>query len=332
MSDQKKDRLLTGLIISISVLGAVYFGYQAISDTNETSGENPFEYNIEHFKKSDSTLHHYEEISQISLERNEWYGIAVDITDKIYVTGVNKYQTFDPYRNQSGEYPIDGTGFCIAVGSNGNTYIGLGDHINVYDSTGALKTGITLAGNRPLTTSLAITDSNIFVADAGGHIVWQLDKTGKIIKRIGAKNEKREIPGFVIPSPFFDVAIDPDNFIWAVNPGRHSLENYTSDGGLRSSWGFYSMELPGFCGCCNPTHIAILDDGSFITSEKGIPRIKVYNRIGKLTSVVASAAQFDEGTEGLDMAVDSKQQIYVLDRKRYQIRIFTKIDERDKDA
>jgi hypothetical protein len=39
---------------------------------------------------------------------------------------------------------------------------------------------------------------------------------------------------------------------------------------------------------------------------------------------VASAALFDEGTEGLDIAIDSKQQIYILDPKRKQIRIFTK--------
>jgi len=85
------------------------------------------------------------------------------------------------------------------------------------------------------------------------------------------------------------------------------------------------MELEGFCGCCNPTHMAIMQDGSFVTSEKGIARVKVYNRIGELTSVVASAEQFDEGTEGLDIAVDSRQHIYVLDPKRKQIRIFTKI-------
>jgi hypothetical protein len=121
------------------------------------------------------------------------------------------------------------------------------------------------------------------------------------------------------------VAIDPDNFLWVVNPGRHSLEKYSADGGLRSSWGSYGMELEGFCGCCNPTHIAIRQDGAFVTSEKGIARVKVYNRIGKLISVVASARQFDEGTEGLDIALDTKQNIYILDPKRKQVRIFTKI-------
>jgi hypothetical protein len=84
------------------------------------------------------------------------------------------------------------------------------------------------------------------------------------------------------------------------------------------------MSIEEFCGCCNPSHIALLDDGSFVTSEKGIARVKVSNRIGKLVSVVAGSDQFTEGTEDLDLAVDSKNRIYVLDPKRKMVRIFEK--------
>ena len=41
-------------------------------------------------------------------------------------------------------------------------------------------------------------------------------------------------------------------------------------------------------------------------------------------SVVAGAEQFDEGTVGLDLAVDSNQRIFVLDPKRKRVRIFAK--------
>jgi DNA-binding beta-propeller fold protein YncE len=324
MPEQKSDRRLTTVILTIAIIGAIYFGYRVISDSPDNNPENPFEYNIEHYKKSDSSLHHYIESGQIKLADNEWLGIALDATGQIFVTGTEKLLIFDKeYKPVS--YNIGGTGLCIAVDEGGKSFIGMGDHIDVYDSSGKLQYQIKLEGNRPLTTSLSLSKEYLYVADAGGHIVWQFDKKGTIIQRIGEKDKKRDIPGFVIPSPFFDVAIDPDNFLWVVNPGRHSLENYTADGGLRSSWGHYAMELEGFCGCCNPTHMAILQDGSFVTSEKGIARVKVYNRIGELTSVVASAEQFDEGTEGLDIAVDSRQHIYILDPKRKQIRIFTKI-------
>ncbi|MCP5104563.1 MAG: hypothetical protein GY950_14350, partial [bacterium] len=159
---------------------------------------------------------------------------------------------------------------------------------------------------------------------AGNHIVWKFDKSGSKQARIGEKNEAGDIPGFVIPSPYFDVGVDPDGFLWVVNPGRHSLENYTAAGGFRSSWGEYSMKIAGFCGCCNPTHFVILENGSFVTSEKGIARVKVYNRLGELVSVVAEPGQFSEGVVGLDLAVDSSQRIYVLDPKKKMVRIFGK--------
>lgn len=324
MSEQKNDHRITTVILTIAIIGAIYFGYRVISDSSDNNPENPFEYNIDHYKKSDSSLHHYIEAGQIKLADNLWQGIAVDATGQIFVTGTEKFLIFDKEYNPV-SYNIAGTGLCIAVDERGKSFIGMGDHIDVYDSSGKLQYQIKLEGNQPITTSLSLSKEYLFVADAGGHIVWQLDKKGTIIQRIGEKDKKRDIPGFVIPSPFFDVAIDPDNFLWVVNPGRHSLENYTADGGLRSSWGFYAMEIEGFCGCCNPTHMAIMQDGSFVTSEKGIARVKVYNRIGELTSVVASAQQFDEGTEGLDIAVDSRQHVYILDPKRKQVRIFTKI-------
>ena len=124
--------------------------------------------------------------------------------------------------------------------------------------------------------------------------------------------------------PFFDVTADSDGFIWVVNPGRHSLENYTPEGDLRTSWGQFSMGIEGFCGCCNPTHIVILDDGSFVTSEKGIVRVKVYNSLGNIVSVVAGSEQFIEGTTGLDLAKDTAQRVYVLDPMKKQVRIFEK--------
>jgi DNA-binding beta-propeller fold protein YncE len=324
MPEQNSDRRLTTIILTIAIIGAIYFGYQVISDSSDNNPENPFEYNIEHYKKSDSSLHHYIESGQIKLTDNIWRGIAVDVTGQIYVCGAKKYIIYNK-EYESVSYNIDGTGLCIAVDEAGNSFIGMGDHIDVYDRSGKLQYQIKLEGNRPLTTSISLSEGYLYVADAGGHIVWKLALNGEKIMRIGEKDAKRDIPGFVIPSPFFDVAVDPDNFLWVVNPGRHSLENYTADGGIRSSWGFYGMEIEGFCGCCNPTHMAIMQDGSFVTSEKGIARVKVYNRIGELISVVASAEQFDDGTEGLDIAIDSNQKIYILDPKRKQIRIFKKI-------
>jgi hypothetical protein len=120
------------------------------------------------------------------------------------------------------------------------------------------------------------------------------------------------------------VAIDPDGFLWVANTGRHSLENYTEDGDFRTSWGEFGMEMERFCGCCNPSHFTILEEGSFVTSEKGIARVKVSNRLGELVSVVAGPDQFIEGTVGLDLAINSSQKIFVLDPFQKLVRIFEK--------
>ena len=318
------NRLLTFLIIIISVAGVLYFGYNAIQDNTTKNQDNPFEYNIEHFKKSDSSLNHYTELKRIELNLTRAFGIAIDINDNLFVSGDKSLLQFDKTGNLKNTISTSGAVRCLVVDQNGDLYLGMIDHVEIYNNKGVKKTGWESLGEKAIITSIALSDQEVYVADAGNHIVWKYDKAGKILARIGEKNEEKEIPGFVIPSPFFDVGIDDDGFLWVVNPGRHSFENYTSDGGVRTSWGEYSMAVEGFCGCCNPSHFVILDDGSFVTSEKGIARVKVYNRLGELVSVVAGPDRFYEGTVGLDLAKDSEQKIYVLDPKLNAVRIFEK--------
>ncbi len=88
------------------------------------------------------------------------------------------------------------------------------------------------------------------------------------------------------------------------------------------------MEIQGFLCCCNPSHFAILEDGSFVTTEKGLVRVKIYDRLGRLSGVVAGPDQFQEGTVGLDVAVDAQQtRIHVLDPVRNSVRVFERSRE-----
>ncbi len=84
------------------------------------------------------------------------------------------------------------------------------------------------------------------------------------------------------------------------------------------------MGLDGFSGCCNPSNFVILPNGSFVTSEKGIIRVKIHNPAGEFETVVATPNQFEKGTTGLDLAVDSDGRILVLDPKKGMVRIFSK--------
>ncbi|MHC4639708.1 MAG: NHL repeat-containing protein, partial [Planctomycetota bacterium] len=126
-------------------------------------------------------------------------------------------------------------------------------------------------------TSIAVYENNVFAADAGNRIVMRYDTQGKLINTIGQKNTERNIPGFLIPSPYFDLAVGKDGLLRVVNPGLHRIEAYTFDGDLEFWWGRTSTLVEGFCGCCNPVNFAILDDRSFVTCEKGLVRVKIYD-------------------------------------------------------
>jgi len=266
----------------------------------------------------------YSEILQIPLCYQNVSGIAVGPDNTIYVTGDENVLILNGEGQVQAAIATGETALCIFVDENGEIYLGMPDHIEVYGRDGIRKAQWKSLGDDALITSIVASGDYVFVADAGNRIVRKYDRSGNELLKIGEKDESRDIPGCVVPGRFFDVSIDPDGFLWVVNSGRHSLENYTFEGDLRSSWGVFSMDVEGFCGCCNPSHIAILDDGRFITSEKGIVRIKVYNRLGTLESVVAGPDQFIEGTTGLDLAKDSQGRIYILDPMKKSVRIFEK--------
>jgi hypothetical protein len=320
----KKDKLVIGMILAVSVAGVLYFGYRAVRDDAKKNQQNPFAYDIQAYETSGADLVHYAEARRISIVLPLVSGIAVGPDDRIYVSGEDSVLVFDKDGISRFSFSADMPVRCLAVDKNHDVYLGMEDHIEIFDQKGTRQARWESLGDKAIITSIAISANHVFVADAGNQIVWKFDKTGTRLQRIGDKNEAKDIPGFIIPSPYFDVAVDFDGFLWVANTGRHSLENYTLDGGFRTSWGEFGMDIQGFGGCCNPSHFALLEDGSFVTSEKGLARVKIYNRIGNLVSVVAPTGEFIEGTVGLDLAVDSAQRIYVLDPKQKFVRIFTK--------
>ena len=109
------------------------------------------------------------------------------------------------------------------------------------------------------------------------------------------------------------------------------------DGDLEFSWGERSSGIKGFCGCCNPASFTLLPDGGFVTVEKGLVRVKVYNSDGGFVGVVAGPDQFTGGKQlkicetpeecqegGLDVAAGSDGRIYVLDPADNTVKIFRK--------
>jgi hypothetical protein len=82
----------------------------------------------------------------------------------------------------------------------------------------------------------------------------------------------------------------------------------------------------------------VLPDGRFVTCEKGLPRIKVYSPEGKFESVVAGPEVFAQNakscslnglyncrTGGMDVAVDSKGRVIVMDPVERVVRVFERV-------
>jgi hypothetical protein len=182
--------------------------------------------------------------------------------------------------------PVAGTPRCVARSADGRLFVGLSDHVEIYSPGGDQLAAWSPFAGQPHITSIALSDKWVFIADAGNRAVWRCDHDGNVDGRIN---------GFVIPSPFFDLAIDGET-LWVANTGKHRLEAYALDGTLLRMWGSHGMAAGGFCGCCNPAQFVLMPDGRFITCEKGFNRVSLFSADGEFEGLVA-------GHEALGMPV-----------------------------
>lgn len=312
MNNAAKSWIWFTVILLLIVGAAVY-----LITRRRTELGRSFSYSVEDYRQVDPALLRYTELDSLRPVTEKLSALAVAPDGKIYVAGENAIEIF-PDRTI---HPIDGTPVCLAVDDDGTVFAGLRDHVEVV-SKDWKKTVWPTPGEKACLTSVAVDDRYVYVADAGSRRVWRYNKTGGVPFEIGAKDETNGVRGFNIPSPFFDLAVGTDGSLWVVNPGYHALENYRPDGRFISSWQNSSFGIQGFCGCCNPANFALMPDGSFVTAEKGLPRVKIHNIDGSLRCVVAAPDQFDEGVAGLDVAADQKGRVYVLDPGRGEVRIF----------
>jgi hypothetical protein len=303
-----------------------------------------FQLDLEPYAEVDPALVRYRQTQVIPLGLASVCGIAVGPEDRIYVAGDRAVEILDAQGGSRAKLAVDGEPSCLAVAGPddaeaGTVYVGVERRIERFrpDGTavGPWRHGFN---EQTVLTSLAVGEEDVFAADAGNRLVWRFNRRGESIRRIGAA-DGGESAGFIIPSPYFDVAVTPDGLLRVSNPGARRIETYTLDGDLLGHWGRESSGVEGFFGCCNPAHFAVLPDGRFVTVEKGVPRVKVYSRHGEFECVVApprTLAPTYSATEEtreehqvkvFDVATDSRGRILVLDPTARTVRVF----ERTKD-
>ncbi len=337
MKNSKTIIIITS-ILALSVIAAIITVIN-VTISGEGSGKlgESFNYDLNEFYKTDPAIVKYIELRKINSGLNNASAIAIDQNDHIYIAGDNLIRIFNDNGSKLFEIKLSNSPNCLTVTNDGDIYVGIKNRIEVYNKSGKLISKWKELDESSLITSVVSYKDNIFIADAGKRIVVRYSKDGNIIGYIGKKDIEKDILGFVIPSPHFDMAITPEGLISVINPGRHKIETYTIDGKIISAWGDPGMDVKNFSGCSNPVGLAVLSDGRFVTCEKGIPRIKVYRDDGTFESVVASAEVFaktvgvynpakdaEDTTKALDIAVDSMDRILVLDPVESSIRIYAR--------
>ena len=317
------NRKLVNIVLIVLALAIIIIiGKDFIGNKAGKNIVNPYEYNVDEYRKVDSTIILFREVNSFSLNADNPVALAVS-GKQIIVVFEKILLKYDYSGKELLRKELPDTASCITIAANNEIWVGTRHSVALFDQGGTLLKRWNSFGDRSVITSLAVSGENVYVADAGNRIVYHCNTSGQILGKIGEKNEQKGVPGYILPSPYFDLAIDDNGLLWVANTGRHSLENYNMDGSLRTSWGIASFKIEGFTGCCNPAQFALMADNSFITSEKGMPRIKWYDQEGHLKGVVASPDMFNHNSYlAPDVAVDSDQRIIALDFERKQVRIF----------
>jgi len=314
-------RAIVFFIILLAIVMVVIIAKDMISSNPERSAANPYKLEIDSFQQVDPALINYEEFRQIKLGLETPAGIALG-GNRLFLVGDQKLLVISTRGELLSEHNLDSQPYCITVMGDNLLCIGFRDHFKIYTEDATLVSESEKHSNSSFFTAIAVRDDKVYIADAGIRRVLVYDREGNFKSEIRGETGDGTSHGFIIPSPNFHLGFNPDGKLWVSNPGIHSLQQYSQDGNLVTSWSKASPEIDGFNGCCNPAKFTFLPDGRFLTSEKGLVRIKVYSPSGEFESVVAGPSKFTEDGHAPGLVVDEQGNVIALDIDKKMIRFF----------
>jgi len=286
------------------------------------SDENPYNLNLDSFNTIDSNLIAYKLLKKIKVPLQKPKGIAISASGYLYVSGDSAIVKLDFSGNIQQKIITSDIPYCLYIHSDNRIYAGIKNHVEVYDSTGKQLLKWEPVNKDGFISSISGKNNTIFVADAVQALVYLFTNNGTFKGFIGSSDSLKGAMQIILPSYFFDVVAVSDSVVTFTNQGKHFIVNARINNTLLNYWGVTSPEIYGFSGCCNPSHIAIAPDGSVITSEKGIVRVKRYKSDGTFKDVVAGSGSFVPDSKGLDLAVDKQGNVYVLEPYSRTIHVF----------
>jgi hypothetical protein len=318
-----KKNLLSTLASLVVIVALALIANAIIKPRFNTSRENPYDLKLDSLGLIAPENYCATTTQVMVLPLPHPKAIATDTDNNVYISGDNRILKVTLNGAKLAEFSTPSTATAMATNQQQQLFAAFETHIAVYSSNGELIEQWPNFNKRTYITSLATSNDRLFAADADDALVYEYTMNGGFVRTYGNKKDKDAVTSFILPSYFFEVAIAPDQSLWVSNNGKHKLVNFNADGSLREYWGETSAGLHGFSGCCNPSHIAILQDGSFITAEKGLVRIKRYSATGEFECALAGPDHFRPGALGLDIALTTDNQVLVLEPDASQIHIFT---------
>jgi len=252
--------------------------------------------------------------------RAELRAVACDGERQWYLAGDQELEVLTSDGRLVNRWATGRPGWSVAIDERQRIWVGEPGQIEIFSAQGQLEDTWRSTELFRLVTALAVTPEEVFVADAGSRWIHRFDSDRRLLNHIGDKHRKG---GFHIPSGVLDFALDRDATLVVANPGMHRVERYDPDGTSRGHFGRFGQQDPAaFPGCCNPTNLALGPEGEIVVTEKAGPRLKIYDRDGVLSEVVADSATFDVACKNMDLAVDRDGSIGVIDTIALDLAVF----------
>jgi hypothetical protein len=208
---------------------------------------------------------------------------------KIYVSTAGDISVYDLDGNREHAFSVRPGVRDMAFRGN-RLYVLYPTYIEVYSAKGEPVHRWEACSELSDYCALAVTTDYVFVTDAENKNICQYTTEGYFVKFINSPR------GFITPNYAFDIESYNDT-VYCVNPGRHLVESYTTDGTFIAAFGGPGGETGFFAGCSNPSCITFTDDGEILTSEKGNPRVGSYDRKGNFRGLILNNRLLGGGHE-----------------------------------
>ncbi len=247
---------------------------------------------------------------------------ALDGGARLALAGGRTLLLLDARGREEVRHELEFEPVALAAAPDGHLFLAASASVHRLSADGTTVELWRRLEGEPQLTSIAVSETRVWLADGANGRIHVFDRDGQALPAIGEQRDAQGGPHFILPSRTFDLAAAVDGTLWAVNPGRHRIENYRTDGSLASSWGRSGARLEAFCGCCNPSHLAVYPDGRFVTAEKGLTRVKLYDQQGRLVGAVAGPERLRDDGAGLDLAVADDGRVFVVDAAAGLLRVF----------